>query len=102
MGSSEVSMKEGATVELKKLGCAGWVYVKKLGRFLEVEKYYLLLLLLLNLFNPFTLLDLFIFHLLYENENMRNLMSFSLITHFVEVKCYNISLRAQIRRVYVL
>lgn len=33
MGNSEISMREGATVELKKLGCAGWVYVKKLGRF---------------------------------------------------------------------
>jgi hypothetical protein len=33
MGNSEISMREGATVELKKLGCAGWVYVRKLGRF---------------------------------------------------------------------
>lgn len=31
MGNSEVSLKEGATVELRKLGCAGWVFVKKLG-----------------------------------------------------------------------
>ncbi|KAL7048759.1 hypothetical protein ACKWTF_003480 [Chironomus riparius] len=30
MGNSEVSLKEGATVELRKLGCAGWVFVKKL------------------------------------------------------------------------
>lgn len=33
MGSSEVSMKEGAEVVLLKVGCAGWVLVKKLGRF---------------------------------------------------------------------
>lgn len=33
MGNSEVSLKEGATVELRKLGCAGWVFVKKLGNF---------------------------------------------------------------------
>lgn len=33
MGSSEVSMKEGAEVLLLKVGCAGWVLVKKIGRF---------------------------------------------------------------------
>ena len=33
MGNSEVSLKEGATVELRTLGCAGWVFVKKLGNF---------------------------------------------------------------------
>lgn len=33
MGTSEVSMKEGAEVLLLKVGCAGWVLVKKLGRF---------------------------------------------------------------------
>lgn len=32
MGNSEVSMKEGATVELKKIGCAGWWYVRVLGK----------------------------------------------------------------------
>lgn len=32
MGSSEVSMKEGDKVVLKKLGCAGWWYVKVLGK----------------------------------------------------------------------
>lgn len=28
MGHSEVSMKEGDIVELLKIGCAGWWYVK--------------------------------------------------------------------------
>lgn len=32
MGNSEVSMKEGETVVLKKLGCAGWWYVRVLGK----------------------------------------------------------------------
>lgn len=32
MGNSEVSMKEGSTVELKKIGCAGWWFVKVLGK----------------------------------------------------------------------
>ena len=32
MGNSEVSMKEGSTVELKKIGCAGWWYVRVLGK----------------------------------------------------------------------
>lgn len=32
MGNSEVSMKEGATVELKKIGCAGWWFVRVLGK----------------------------------------------------------------------
>lgn len=32
MGNSEVSMKEGETVVLKKLGCAGWWYVSVLGK----------------------------------------------------------------------
>jgi len=32
MGNSEVSMKEGAMVELKKVGCAGWWFVKVLGK----------------------------------------------------------------------
>jgi hypothetical protein len=41
MGSSEVSMKEGATVELKKFGCAGWAFVKKLGRFGKINITYL-------------------------------------------------------------
>jgi len=31
MGHSEVSMKEGDTVELLKVGCAGWWYVKVIG-----------------------------------------------------------------------
>jgi hypothetical protein len=31
MGSSEVSMKEGDNVELLKVGCAGWWFVKVLG-----------------------------------------------------------------------
>lgn len=32
MGNSEVSMKEGSAVELKKIGCAGWWFVKVLGK----------------------------------------------------------------------
>lgn len=32
MGNSEVSMKEGETVILMKLGCAGWWYVRVLGK----------------------------------------------------------------------
>lgn len=32
MGSSEVSMKESATVELLKVGCAGWWFVRVLGK----------------------------------------------------------------------
>lgn len=35
MGSSEVSMKEGAEVILLKVGCAGWVLVRKLGRSMD-------------------------------------------------------------------
>lgn len=31
VGHSEVSMKEGDTVELLKVGCAGWWFVKVLG-----------------------------------------------------------------------
>lgn len=31
MGHSEVSMKEGDAVELLKIGCAGWWFVKVLG-----------------------------------------------------------------------
>lgn len=33
MGHSEVSMKEGDTVELLKIGCAGWWYVKILSKY---------------------------------------------------------------------
>lgn len=32
MGNSEVSMKEGSSVELLKVGCAGWWFVKNLGK----------------------------------------------------------------------
>lgn len=32
MGNSEVSMKEGDLVELKKVGCAGWWFVRVLGK----------------------------------------------------------------------
>lgn len=32
MGHSEVSMKDGDTVELLKVGCAGWWFVKVLGK----------------------------------------------------------------------
>lgn len=32
VGHSEVSMKEGDTVELLKVGCAGWWFVKVLGK----------------------------------------------------------------------
>lgn len=31
MGHSEVTMKEGDNVELLKVGCAGWWFVKVLG-----------------------------------------------------------------------
>lgn len=34
MGHSEVSMKEGDVVELLKIGCAGWWYVKILSEYL--------------------------------------------------------------------
>lgn len=34
MGHSEVSMKEGDAVELLKIGCAGWWYVKILSKYL--------------------------------------------------------------------
>lgn len=33
MGNSEVSMKEGDHVELLKMGCAGWWYVKILCKY---------------------------------------------------------------------
>lgn len=33
MGHSEVSMKEGDTVELLKIGCAGWWYVKIISKY---------------------------------------------------------------------
>lgn len=33
MGHSEVSMKEGDTVELLKIGCAGWWYVNVLSKY---------------------------------------------------------------------
>lgn len=32
MGNSEVSMREGAAVELMKVGCAGWWFVRVLGK----------------------------------------------------------------------
>ncbi|XP_065084454.1 guanine nucleotide exchange factor DBS isoform X3 [Ochlerotatus camptorhynchus] len=35
MGNSEVSMKEGDIVELLKIGCAGWWFVKVIGNSLE-------------------------------------------------------------------
>ncbi|XP_062552794.1 uncharacterized protein LOC134217961 isoform X5 [Armigeres subalbatus] len=35
MGNSEVSMKEGDMVELLKIGCAGWWFVKVIGNSLE-------------------------------------------------------------------
>lgn len=35
MGHSEVSMKEGDTVELLKIGCAGWWYIKVLSKLLK-------------------------------------------------------------------
>lgn len=35
MGHSEVSMKEGDVVELLKIGCAGWWYVKILSKYLS-------------------------------------------------------------------
>lgn len=31
MGHSEVSMREGEAIELLKVGCAGWWYVRVLG-----------------------------------------------------------------------
>lgn len=34
MGHSEVSLHEGDTVELLKVGCAGWWFVKILGEFI--------------------------------------------------------------------
>lgn len=33
MGHSEVSVKEGDTVELLKIGCAGWWYVKIISKY---------------------------------------------------------------------
>lgn len=33
MGHSEVSMKEGDVVELLKIGCAGWWYIKILSKY---------------------------------------------------------------------
>lgn len=35
MGHSEVSMHEGDAVELVKVGCAGWWYIKVIGSNLE-------------------------------------------------------------------
>ncbi|CRL00204.1 CLUMA_CG013478, isoform A [Clunio marinus] len=35
MGNSEVSMKEGDVVELKKVGCAGWWFVRVLADDME-------------------------------------------------------------------
>lgn len=32
MGHSEVSMKEGDSIELLKIGCAGWWYIKVLSK----------------------------------------------------------------------
>lgn len=32
MGHSEVSMREGESIELLKVGCAGWWYVRVLGK----------------------------------------------------------------------
>jgi SH3 domain len=32
MGSSEVTMHEGDSIELLKIGCAGWWFVKVAGR----------------------------------------------------------------------
>lgn len=32
MGNSEVSMNEGDIVELLKIGCAGWWFVKVIGK----------------------------------------------------------------------
>jgi hypothetical protein len=32
MGHSEVSMHEGDAVELVKVGCAGWWYIKVIGK----------------------------------------------------------------------
>lgn len=37
MGNSEVSIKEGDTVELLKVGCAGWWYIKVLGELEQIE-----------------------------------------------------------------
>lgn len=33
MGHSEVSMRDNDIVELLKVGCAGWWFVKVLGKF---------------------------------------------------------------------
>lgn len=33
VGNSEVSMREGDMVELLKVGCAGWWFVKVLGEY---------------------------------------------------------------------
>lgn len=40
MGNSEVSMKEGAAVILKKVGCAGWWFVKVLGNVLTALRFF--------------------------------------------------------------
>lgn len=38
VGHSEVSMREGDNVELLKVGCAGWWYVRILGKKLLIYK----------------------------------------------------------------
>lgn len=53
VGSSEVSMKKGDIVELLKVGCAGWWYVKVTGKF------YLRLFLFASLICIFLLMNRF-------------------------------------------
>lgn len=38
MGHSEVSLREGDVVELLKVGCAGWWFVKILGKLYTIER----------------------------------------------------------------
>lgn len=51
MGHSEVTMKEGDNVELLKVGCAGWWFVKVLGES-TVTLLLQLYLILLKYFSP--------------------------------------------------
>jgi pleckstrin homology domain-containing family G member 4 len=41
MGNSEVEMKEGDIVELLKIGCAGWWFVKVLGNIFHHHLYFM-------------------------------------------------------------
>lgn len=51
VGHSEVSMKEGETVELLKIGCAGWWFVRVLGN--NIFKYIISIKLNFMGFMPF-------------------------------------------------